>query len=413
MLNSVATNRNLTLFAILSIGLIVLNPYTLVGRPGIWMALVLCLVSVISGTYKANLKNNILTFGLLVFISLWGVSMSYLNGIFQLTHLMTVMSLVVTVGAAQGLYYILNKTHKDLDFLILTIVGALCLNFVIILIEANWNDFRLAVESVLAPAGNLDWKTVDRFRGIASSGGAGLSICTPIYIALVAYLFEKEKLGIISTIILSLIGIMATLVIGRTGLVAIPLVGLFYFFHYFIPHMKDSKKRLKAFIFIISTVVVLLISKGFVEQYLISKFGSHYADYAFGFIFRGIEGIKSNASAMVVLKYITTLPSTFPEVLIGKGFYGGSAHVPWTDSGHARTFFSVGYIWGLLFYGTLLFYYFKNYKQEKFLLGSIGAVLLFAELKEPLLFSGNGARIFILMVVYLELKKYYQRSELA
>ena len=62
-------------------------------------------------------------------------------------------------------------------------------------------------------------------------------------------------------------------------------------------------------------------------------------------------------------------------------------------------FLSVGYVFGLLFY-ILFFLMFRNvFFYKPFLFLTIGALLLIAEAKEPLLFTGYSARLYILVLV--------------
>jgi hypothetical protein len=94
------------------------------------------------------------------------------------------------------------------------------------------------------------------------------------------------------------------------------------------------------------------------------------------------------------------MPATFPEVLIGYGFYGGSDFYPWTDSGYSRMFLSIGYLFGFSFYFCFFFMFRSVIFRKKFIFITIGIILLVAEAKEPLLFAGYGSRVYIILLTF-------------
>ena len=101
----------------------------------------------------------------------------------------------------------------------------------------------------------------------------------------------------------------------------------------------------------------------------------------------------------------------FPQVLTGYGFYGGSEFYPWTDAGFNRTFLSVGFLFGSIFYVIVFYMYFLTFRINKYLIGSFVLVLTIAEIKEPLLFSGFASRMFILIFVYYYCEDKYLKAK--
>jgi hypothetical protein len=128
-------------------------------------------------------------------------------------------------------------------------------------------------------------------------------------------------------------------------------------------------------------------------------FGDTFVEYAFGFLLKD-GGIQEEGTIGIIVEFLTVLPLDFPQALTGYGFYGGSDFYPWTDSGYSRTFLSVGFLFGFLFYFILFKMYFLPFSENKFLIGSFILLLAVAEIKEPLLYSGAASRMFIFILVY-------------
>jgi hypothetical protein len=78
---------------------------------------------------------------------------------------------------------------------------------------------------------------------------------------------------------------------------------------------------------------------------IIDQCGVWFFNYSLGFLFEGSEGLKNEGAVGIILGFLKVFPTTFPEVLIGCGFYGGSEFSPWTDPAYSRMFLSVGYFW--------------------------------------------------------------------
>lgn len=385
---------------------VILNPYTVYGKPGVVVSLFLVLYSIFKGGYKVSLINNIIIFSVMLFIALWGVFFSFTNGIGQLNHLWVVISFFFTVLSAQALYFLCRRFGIDLNSFLLLILYSLILNYIVVSLEVNYPAVRDVVEGFLAPAGNIDWTEGFRYRGVASSGGAKLSIVAPVAFAITLYLYEEKRVGVIFSLFSFSISLFATLVIGRTGLVLLPLVFVCYMFFYASSKLFRASWVLSFTILVFAAFVLLYFGYGFIFDYFSEVFGIGFINYSFGFLLEGAKGVEEEGTVGIIASFLTVVPKEFPEVFTGYGFYGGSDFSPWTDSGFSRMFLSVGFLWGFIFYLCIFFFYFQSYVYRKFLIFSIGLVLLVAEAKEPVLFSGNSARIFILIVVFIQMDAY-------
>ncbi|MBL4608250.1 MAG: hypothetical protein JKY01_10550 [Pseudomonadales bacterium] len=392
---------------------LVLNPYTIYGRPGIAISILLVLYALKTGAYKVDLKENNIIFCLLFVIGLFGALISYVSGIGQFSHPFVVISLMIVWLSAQALHKLCIRYGFEFDEFVLIILHVILLNYVFILMEVNFPTARSASEKFLAPAGNIDWTEGFRYRGISASGGAGLSLLLPVATTITFYLYNQKKIGLLSAGLSFSVSLLATLVIGRTGLVLLPIV----FAAYLILIIRTSLKRPQ--ILVSSSFLTLLIISmtflgyDYLVSYLEATFGAGFIEYSFGFLLQGSDGIKSEGTVGVIAQFLTVLPTELPEILTGYGFYGGSDFSPWTDSGYSRMFLSVGWPLGLLFYFCVFRLFFKNYRMKSFLISTMGVVLLAAETKEPMLLSGNSARVFVLIVVFLSMQRVTERSKSA
>ncbi|HEY9135481.1 MAG TPA: hypothetical protein VIM85_06780 [Pseudomonadales bacterium] len=389
---------------------LVLNPYTIYGRPGIVISVLLTIYALKTGAYKVDLRENSILFGLMLLIGLLGALVSFINGIGQLSHPQVVLSLVIVWLSAQALCKLCIRYGIVFDEFALMILQVILLNNILILLEVNFPVVRDFVENFLVPAGNIDWTEGFRYRGISASGGAGLSLLLPISTTITLYLYDQRKLGLLPSVLFVLISLLATLVIGRTGL----LLFFFVFAAYLILIMRESLRR--PLILVNSSVLFLLGTSvaffyyDYLVSYLKAAFGEDFIWYSFGFLLQGSEGIKSEGTVGIIAQFLTVLPTEFPEILTGYGFYGGSDFSPWSDSGYSRMFLSVGWPLGFLFYFCIFRLFFKNYRINFFLIATMGFFLLVAETKEPLLFSGNASRVFVLIVTFLSMRRVAEQS---
>ena len=400
-------------FAFSSILLIVLHPYTIYGKPGILIAVFFATFALLNGVKKSFFRDLIVPTLLLLIIATLGAISSVVNGIPQITHPATVVSLLVMILAANGIFLYCKKKNISIDDLLFIILLVVVLNSLIILLELQFNSFRIFIEGYLDPiSGNvINYAKGYRLRGIASAGGAGLSISIPAAFIIALHLYDRGRLNSIFLIIIFLVLLSSVLVIGRTGLVLLIIPISMYFFMLLF-RRKNGFAILRSLSFI---VIPMIIIAPFIYQYISDflslMFGEGFVKYAFGFLLEGRSGIEEEGTVGLMTEYIQVLPMEFPQALTGYGFYGGTEFYPWTDSGFARMFLSVGFLLGIIFYLALYYVYFLTYRLNKFLIGSFILVLTIAEIKEPLLYSGFASRMFILISVYYYCEDIYLKAK--
>lgn len=385
------------LIPFLIVFLMILNPYTVIG-PAVYFLLPLLVFPLTHGGKLLRFDDFYLLL-FLVLISLVGVFSSFAHGIYQLNHLKVSISIVIYYFLVYSVFIIFNKRGFDFNTLVLFVLLGVVFNSIVILIQVEYPPFRTVIESFLVPSGNIDWTEGFRYRGVASGGGASLSVLITVAIVLALHLYSEKVIGLLMLSLLVFIMLVSLFFIGRTGFFLLPVVfSSFIFFNL-------KKHLLKVSISFSIAVLLGLLFGDVVKDFVVEQYGIGFYNYSFGFFLGGIDGIKEEGTVNHIVEFLRVMPTTFPEVIIGYGFYGGSDFEPWTDSGYSRMFLSVGYFFGVSFY-LAFFLIFRNvmlrkiFKSRRFLFLTVGLVLLIAEAKEPLIFSGYASRVYMLLLGY-------------
>lgn len=391
-----------------SIFLIVLHPYTVYGKPGILAVIVFCIYALKeNGIDRTFFVDLIAPTILLLLIATFGAMSSVMNGIPQINHPLAVVSLLAMILAAKGIFLYCKKKGLSIDDFLLIVLLVVILNSIVVLLELQFDPLRQFIEGYLdqLTEGSINYAEGYRLRGIASSGGAALSISVPAALIIALYLFDKGRLNVISLLILIAIFLASVIAIGRSGIVLLMIPTIAYVI-LLLSKKNGLRSIVKALFFLsfLATFIVPIFYQ-FISDFFSEMFGDAFIKYAFGFLLDGRDGIQEEGTVGIVAEFLAVLPFDFPYALTGYGFYGGSDFYPWTDSGYSRMFLSVGFLFGFLFYILLYRMYFLPLGENKFLIGSLIVLLAVAEAKEPLLYSGVASRIFILVLVYCYCEK--------
>tara|TARA_B100000787_G_scaffold35273_1_gene24528 strand:- start:2102 stop:3352 length:1251 start_codon:yes stop_codon:yes gene_type:complete len=402
------TNRRLQsglpyyVFVFFSILLIVLNPYTIYGKPGVIFAGIFAFYSIINGMKKSFFMNFVVPTLLLLTIATFGALSSNINNIPQINHPLTVVALLIMILAANGVFLYCEKKNISIDDFLLLVLLVVVLNSVIILLELQFDSFRSFIEGYLDPisGGSINYAEGYRLRGLASSGGAGLSISIPAALIIALHLFDRDRLNFVFLLILFLILLASVVVIGRTGIVLLIIPVSMYLLLLLFRRNKRHTILKTLFFVLIPLLIVAPLFYQYMSDFFSQMFGDSFVKYSVGFLLDGISGLEEEGTVGVMAEFIKVLPMEFPQALTGYGFYGGSDFYPWTDAGFNRTFLSVGFLFGSIFYVMVFYMYLLPFRINKYLIGTFVLVLTVAEIKEPLLFSGVASRMFILILVY-------------
>lgn len=381
---------------------LILNPYTIFGPFAYFVAIPFLLYSFIN-CFKYFDKKILLIFLIMIFISFIGVLSSYIHGIEQYEHLKVSISIPLYVLIGYGLYLVSYKNNISFNDICFIALLAIFFNSIIILIEVSYPSFRELVESFLVGAGNRDWTEGFRYRGIASSGGASLSVLHAMGVVLLLYLVNEKYLSVLKTSLILFPIILSIFFIGRTGLVFIGLAILLF--------TLFSKKNIQFFVFLLLFFISIYLFFDELVIYLTEIYGEGFYNYSLGFLVEGREGIEDEGTVSAIHDFLKVMPVTFPEVLIGYGFYGGSDFHNWTDSGYSRMFLSVGYFFGITYYLCFLLLLKRIFLFKKSLFVLMIPLILLAEAKEALLFSGYSSRLLFIIIGFVIMEKRFNLKD--
>ena len=377
--------------------LLVLNPYTVVGPLGYYAATVFTFLGIVFLKEK-KLQTMLLCFLICVIISVFGVIISYFNNITQFEHLKVSLSILLYYIIGFGLFSMYGKRFK-LDEILLISLLVVVLNSIIILVQVEVPSFRGSIESFFVPSGNIDWADGLRYRGIASGGGASLSLLSAVACYISLYLYSIKKINMVFLVFTNLIFLFSIFFIGRTGLLLIFISYTLVFFKLATTNVK------RAVLFLITFLFFIILLFDFIETFLVDQYGEEFFRYTLGFMLDGRDGFEKEGTVGVLAEFLTVVPKQFPEIITGYGFYGGSDFYPWTDSGYSRMFLSVGYLLGIFFYFCIFYIFIKSSRGSLIIFLPLFAMLLVAEAKEGMLLSGYASRLFFILMGFYVCQK--------
>jgi len=379
---------------LIAVFLLILNPYTIFGNIGSFFSVFLAFIFFIKWGNRFHRGYIIGAYGM-VLISFVGVLSSLWHDIPQIDHLKVSFSVLICILIGLGAFFYFEKKELGFDDFIYFCLVAFVINSCIILLEVFFPVVRDLIEGFLEPSGNVDWTEGHRYRGLASGGAASLSLTYPIAVTLCLYLYMEKYIGMPRLFFFLPVLLLSLLFVGRTGVFLMPVVLLYFFV------LNFRSGFLKSSVFIIFFLIFLMISLGGIKLLLTEIYGEWFYRYSLGFLLDGLSGIDEEGTVSVIKNFLSVLPVDFPEVFVGYGFYGGSDFFPWTDSGYSRMFLSVGWFFGFLYYIIFIFMIYPAIKSKPFLFGTLTTILLIAEAKEPLIFSGYAARFYFISLAFL------------
>lgn len=374
----------------LFLGILILNPYTVIGPLAYYVAAPFLLFAIITSYQQIAKKFNLMVL-ILIPISLVGVASSFLHDIGQFEHLKVTLSLIayLIIGCFISIYW--KKKGVSFEDVVFYFFLVIILNSSIVLIQVLYPSFRSAIENIFAASGNIDWRDGFRYRGLASGGGASLSLLAPVSLVMALHLYSQKYIN--ALVLLGGVGlaVVALFFVGRTGVLLLPIPIMLFFL----------QSRLGSFVKNALAVLVLIFAfilfKDDLQYFLSAAYGDAFYKYSLGYFMNGVEGLREEGTIDIILEFLSVVPSEFPEIFFGYGFYGGGDFYPWTDSGYARMFLSVGYIFGLMYYAIVGVILYRPFKYRPYVFAALIAILLIAETKESLLFSGYAARLLFIL----------------
>lgn len=270
----------------------------------------------------------------------------------------------------------------------------------LILIYGFFNpSLKTILNSFIIYGANFSSENLYRALGFSSASGAALSLIQSLGVAVGLLLLaekeikSREKLLIVFFIAINCI---STIFIGRTGLL-ISLTCILIYMFYTLNFRK----------IVVYTVLISLF--GFYSLKLSQIFTNELnaiegfsSDYFVNWISSAFE-VENNTTVNALL-YKQNIPELTLELFfIGTGtIFKDGINTSGHDSGYIQTYYSLGMIWTIVFYCSLILFIMKKFKFiGKPKLALLCVIVLILEFKEPLLFKyAEGFVIFVVLFSY-------------
>lgn len=305
------------------------------------------------------------------------------------------------------------KIYKVVFF----IVMAISFNSLLIILEYFNNDFKYFIENIMVENNMSGVSYLEhpfRIRGLATAGGAALSVVIAFGILMSVYLYFVKYLSLQVAIVLIIIMNISNIFTGRTGL----FLGLIFSSILIILLFYKSIFNLKLFIKnILLSVVVITLFLIFLNNY---KLNDDVFSWAFEIFINFSESGKIESSSSNELLTMFILPDDISHLLFGIGFYEGNNPLNYirSDVGYIKSIFSIGLLLSIFIYGLLfnLIYKLKNIDYTaKLGIPFVILLLMLIELKEPFLYQNYLSRVIFCLVgayIYLNFRKRYITNDL-
>ena len=343
-----------------------------------------------------SLSINIYLMLFITFIVIYPHIIGLTKGVVDINLVRTqfsILAMVVTGFSIAIMSDIYAKTNIDSLVLTKFFIYAIILNSIVVLLEFLIPSFRSFIESLLIPSTRTDYMVGLRFRGIASAGGASLSIAHGLSGVLLYYLYRKRLINPIFALVGILLCFSSLIFIGRSGILLL-FVGIF-FVHIMIKK-TNAKRKISNVIF---TFLAFLLIVVFVTNinYLYNMLPSFYQTYSLNLFMNGLEGIQNEGTLNSVIKFIV-FPDSYVDLIFGIGNFSGGFEFGYLfpgDPGIMKLSTAYGIPLAFMIYLLIFIWCINlpsgNLKEILFIM-----IIFFVifEFKEPFLFKGYSSRIF-------------------
>ena len=296
--------------------------------------------------------------------------------------------------------YLLNSSAdriKILNQLLAIFVIVAVLNSSIILIEFFSPNAKDAIESILLQVENSNINYADhpfRFRGMASAGGAALSVFGGVMLIPLIFLVINDKIHDGLSLLAALIITCSNIFTGRTGLIL--SIGL-SFCLLVIVLVKNIRSGFVGFVRILSLIIffvtVIILMADFTLDPAVEYWAFEWT--------RNLESSKIETDSTDAWLGMLFLPDNPIHLVFGVGFFAGTSNIyPGTDPGYLKTILSIGVPLSILFYGFILLKFSRMIKlSPKYLLLVITflGVMILLEIKEPFIYQNYVGRVIFLL----------------
>ena len=278
--------------------------------------------------------------------------------------------------------FLLLKIFKDkIDFLNAFFIATTIQSIITIGSFLN-PEFKQFILSAIVVGGN-DIEDGFRAIGFTSASGAAFSVIQfcGVFSGLMLLKYTRDNLiKSIFILIFILIGLLSTLIIGRTGLLC-SIIAIIYFL--FINFNLKKAILYSVITFIISQINFINLLENQTEGidgFNIEFFKNWIED---GFILKNNNTVEAISRMPIPPLSLNTIVGT-GEVFDAEKSVNASGH----DSGYIQTYFSLGFVFAIVFYVSYFLFLIRITKLKNLLILLFLIFILFVvEFKEPFIFK--------------------------
>lgn len=378
-------------------------PSLTTGRVAVLLLIFLCFKQLINGLILGATNGQKLLFLFLCTIFIYSLIQFMAYGFSDSTQMSRVFHLIVY--AVLGGSLLASLYGFNINELILSLILALVAQSILIIFESLSTDFRGFIKSVLTmPVRSTIYESTSRWQGLTNGGGAQLSVTQSIGALLVYLTIIRRNLKfrghVIYGIFLALI-FLSIFLTGRTGMIGFAIFSIGFLF---VASFRD-KIRLAIVLIAITLFAGVGIS-------LMAGSHSHYFSSIAKTADWQSELIRPTSSETISALAKMNVPPLSAETIVGTGTVSNSdgSNSSGSDLGYIQTYYALGLVATVLFYGLLLTFFVKELyfirKKREGVLIYLGVIMMFFyEYKEPFIFKYN----FCIVLLALTFAFIYQR----
>jgi len=394
---------SLRVLLFLFLAFFVLAPY--LRLPGTYlntsMAMVLVMAVVWPYTFLRAIRNSRYLLSCAILISFLCYTLLVGTFFYTETDLLFVKLIVssliyLCIGTQLGLLLINRglSSSSAQYFMMKIALAVIFTNSIIVVVEYFFPPVALVFESVLANTTAIQYAVVEyKQRGIASGGGASLSVLHALGVVIAYALYQKNLLSVGRFIVSGAVIFISLLFIGRTGFV-VAAVGVSLLFLRETSNLRRLFSPKMLFTVFVTSVTVVLLS-----QYLTEVIPSGVLEYSILFMLDGSSGLQEEGTLDVMRSHYH-IPGEWTKLMFGTGTYSGNFEPFSTaDPGLMKALTAFGIPLTILFYTVLIIMLKPLFTVHpyRYFVSVLIVLFLIVEIKEPFILQGYSARLLWLL----------------